>query len=78
MVVQSLPDVRAERVSVLLFPVLGDVTRPEGVATTDVLGIRILTANVQKAGGLTAGIFFLGLALGAGVTFLLRRRSGNA
>jgi type III secretion protein J len=79
LVVQSVPDVSAERVSVLLFPVLGDVTRPEQrLEITTVLGLQLLPGSRMTAAGLAALIFFLGVILGAGAGALLaRRRSGR-
>jgi type III secretion protein J len=79
LVVQSVPDVSAERVSVLLFPVMGDVTRPETREFVNILGLKLPPGNMTNAAGLAAIVFALGLVLGggAGVFFARRRRPGQ-
>jgi type III secretion protein J len=57
MVVQAVPDVEAERVSVLTFPIMGDVTRPLKSASVD--------AGAPRRQLLQSGLVFLvGLLLG--------------
>ncbi|MDR3073250.1 MAG: type III secretion inner membrane ring lipoprotein SctJ, partial [Deltaproteobacteria bacterium] len=73
MVVQSVPDVAAERVSVLLFPVMGDVTRPERPALISVLGVTMLKGSAEPAWRAGVLIFLAGLALGGGVIAVLLR-----
>jgi type III secretion protein J len=73
MVVQSVPDVAAERVSVLLFPVLGDVTRPGRPAVSSVFGIKMLKGSEGTAWMAGVLVFLAGLALGGGAAFAYRR-----
>ncbi|MDR2051349.1 MAG: type III secretion inner membrane ring lipoprotein SctJ [Deltaproteobacteria bacterium] len=72
LVVQSVPDVNPDRVSVLLFPVLGDVTRPESIRITSLLGLKLLPGSEGTAAALAALLFILGLGAGAGAVFALR------
>ncbi|MDR2825849.1 MAG: type III secretion inner membrane ring lipoprotein SctJ [Deltaproteobacteria bacterium] len=72
MAVQSIPDVEADRVSVLLFPVQSDFTRPEPPASTDFLGIKILKGEETR---LLVFALLLGLGsalVGAALFYFLR------
>jgi type III secretion protein J len=73
MAVQAIPDVEADRVSVLLFPVQADFTRPEPPASTELFGIRILRGEENRL-LVFALLLGLGSALaGVALTCLLRR-----
>jgi type III secretion protein J len=72
LVIQAVPDVSADRVSVLLFPVMGDVTRPESVKITSLLGVKLLPESEGTATLLAALLFILGAGAGAGAAFAFR------
>jgi type III secretion protein J len=70
LVVQTVPDVEAERVSVLTFPVMGDVTRPAAPpGGKNPLAPRLLWLILLFPAGLLAG--------GGGVWIFLRFRKAN-
>ncbi|MDR1946210.1 MAG: type III secretion inner membrane ring lipoprotein SctJ [Desulfovibrio sp.] len=73
MVVQSVPDVAAERVSVLFFPVMGDVTRPERPVLSDIFGIKVLRGSAERARTAGVLIFLAGVAAGCGGLVVFRR-----
>jgi type III secretion protein J len=73
LVVQSIPDVETERVSVLLFPVRSDFTRPVPAASTDFLGVRI-SAGSEKTLLLFALLIGLGGVLAGAALFRFIRR----
>jgi type III secretion protein J len=73
MVVQSIPDVELERVSVLLFPVQSDFTRPAPLAGSKLFGVEILRGE-EKALIIFALLLSLGgILAGAALTYFLCR-----
>ncbi|MDL2279754.1 type III secretion inner membrane ring lipoprotein SctJ [Desulfovibrio sp. OttesenSCG-928-G11] len=73
MVVQSVPDVNPERVSVLLFPVQGNITRPAAPEMVRVLGLWVPSGQKVKVRIFAALIFLAGGAAGAGALYAMRR-----
>lgn len=69
MVVQAVPDISAERVAVLLFPVQGNITRLASPAMTRVLGVQTFSGHEKAIYAVCAVFFALGAALGAGACF---------
>jgi type III secretion protein J len=70
MVVQAVPDVSADRVSVLTFPIMGDLTRPHQPAPTPRDGHPPFL--------LPALLFLAGLAAGGGAVCLIARLKARA
>ncbi|MDR2826159.1 MAG: type III secretion inner membrane ring lipoprotein SctJ [Deltaproteobacteria bacterium] len=73
MVVQSIPDVETDRVSVLLFPVQGDFTRPAPLASTSIFGIKILNGEEKPLMVFALLLSFGSILAGAALAYFLCR-----
>jgi type III secretion protein J len=73
LVAQSIPDVETERISVLLFPVQSEFTRPAPAASTDFLGIRISAGAEKTLLFFALLIGLLGVLAGAALFHFMRR-----